>query len=91
MAVGEDLDTVLMRHPGIPGDAVPTARSAFEHHWIHSGWVLADPEPSAAPDPPRPTEIKTPEAPAAAGASALPDNEEPPATSRRRASKEGAE
>lgn len=90
MARAEELDIVLIRHPDIPGDPVAQARSAFEHHLIHSGWVLADPEPSAAPDPPRPTEITPPEAPDA-GASALPDTadttDQPP--KRRRAGKEG--
>ena len=91
MAREEELDTVLVRHPDIPGDPIRQARSAFENHLVHAGWVLADPEPSAAPDPPRPTQITTPEAPPERGASALPDTEDatdqPP--KRRRATKEG--
>jgi hypothetical protein len=87
----EDLDTVLIRHPDIPGDPIVQPREAFEHHWVRSGWVLAEPPPDV-PD-------EQTEAPATAGASDLPDKTDDPGDDtekaepkrRRSTPKEGAE
>lgn len=74
---------VLMRHPKLPEDQLIKAMPQQVQAYQRSGWeVIPDPEP----DPPT-TASEDDEAPATAGASALPDQ----SPRRRRAPKEGDE
>ncbi len=82
-----------MRHPQLPDDQTIVAQDPQVPHYQRSGWEVVDDDPPAgdAPpteqgDPPPTTEKTTPEAPAAAGASALPGTDKAPRGQR--ASKE---
>jgi hypothetical protein len=81
---------VLMRHPKLPEDQVIKAMPQQVQAYQHSGWeVIPDPPegPPADSDSPPTTASEDEEAPASAGASALPDQ----SPRRRRAPKEGDE
>lgn len=75
-----------MRHPNLPDDQTIVAQDSQVQHYQRSGWEVVPDDPpadGASPaeqgDPPPTTEkITNAEAPAAAGASALPGTDKSP-------------
>ncbi len=77
------MDDVWIKHPLLPDNPPAKVPACSLPEWQFSGWEVTDAPPPADPDPAR-TEQPTTEAPADAGASALPDE----SPRRRRASTE---
>lgn len=77
-------ESVRMEHPNLPGQVITVSPLAVPHYQA-SGW---EPATGPEPDPRKPKRAAspetTPEAPADAGASALPDSDSETSVKRRR-------
>ncbi|WP_433445645.1 hypothetical protein [Nonomuraea sp. CA-141351] len=70
------METVWITHPNLDGRTIEVSKQSLPHHQ-RSGWVETDPPPP--PQPPQRPDLQSSEAPANAGASALP---QPPKSRR---------